>query len=337
MSHLDRYSRWILVASLIVPAIALTAAFAAAGPTTQPGKNGRIAFTRYADASRTQGAIFTISIDGTGERRVTRPPVGAVDFQPDWSSDGTLIVFQRCSASGPCEVYTVKPDGTALKRLSGNTGLPSDDSGPSFVPERRRIVFTRASGGVRSHAGGDQIRHSDLVVMDLNGKNRRVISGAPIYQADYENPMFAPRGDRLVYEHRRSYFADRTTRRALFVVSASGQQPKRITPWSMNAGDHPDWSPDGRHILFRAPEDSFAGSSLYVIRPDGTGLRQVTRFGAATEVLSASFSPDGEWLVFSRTGRSGRPDIFVIRRDGSGLRQVTRTSAWDSAPDWGPR
>jgi Tol biopolymer transport system component len=105
----------------------------------------------------------------------------------------------------------------------------------------------------------------------------------------------------------------------------------------MNAADHPDWSPDGRHILCRAPEESFAGWSLDVVRPDGTGLRRVTRFGPETEVLSASFSPDGRWIVFSRSGRNGRPDIFVIRRDGSGLRQFTRTSAWDGAPDWGQR
>jgi len=337
MSPAHERRNWIRVASLVAVAAAVAAALSAAVSATPPGKNDRIAFTRYTDAARTHGAIFTVNVAGTGERRVTRPPAGAVDFQPDWSPDGSRIVLQRCSANGPCAVFTVRPDGSGLERLSGTAGPPSDDSGPSFLPDGRRIVFTRASGGVRSYPGGDQIKHSDLVVMDLNGKNRRVLSRAPLYRADYENPMFAPDGARLVYEHRRSYFADRLTRRALVVATASGQRLKRLTPWSMNAGDHPDWSPDGRHILFRAPEESFAGSSLYVVRPDGTGLRRVTRFDPSTEVLSASFSPDGRWIVFSRTGRNGRPDIFVIRPDGSGLRQVTRTSAWDSAPDWGPR
>jgi Tol biopolymer transport system component len=94
----------------------------------------------------------------------------------------------------------------------------------------------------------------------------------------------------------------------------------------------------GRQVHpFPRTEESFAGSSLDVVRPDGAGLRRVTRFGPATEVLSAFFSPVGRWIMFSRTGRKGRPGIFVITPDGSGLRQVTRISAWASAPDWGRR
>ena len=73
------------------------------------------------------------------------------------------------------------------------------------------------------------------------------------------------------------------------------------------------------------------------MRPDGTGLKQVTRFPRRIEVLSASYSPDGRWIVFSRTGRARLPDLFVIHPDGTDMRQVTRTSAWESSPDWGPR
>jgi Tol biopolymer transport system component len=73
------------------------------------------------------------------------------------------------------------------------------------------------------------------------------------------------------------------------------------------------------------------------VRPNGSGLKQLTRFSAATEVLSASYSPDGRWVALSKTGRGGSPDLFAIRTDGTVLRQITRTAAWDSAPDWGPR
>ena len=90
-------------------------------------------------------------------------------------------------------------------------------------------------------------------------------------------------------------------------------------------------------ILFRSPTDEFAGSNLYTVRPDGTGLKQLTHFPPATEVLSASYSPDGKWIVLSKTGRTGLPDLFAVGPDGTGLRQITRTSAWDSAPDWGLR
>src|SRR3989304_6233485 len=43
---------------------------------TPPGKNGVIAFTRYADANRSSGSIYVINTNGKGERRVTKAPAG---------------------------------------------------------------------------------------------------------------------------------------------------------------------------------------------------------------------------------------------------------------------
>jgi len=306
---------------------------------TSPGDNGRIAFRRYLDADRSRGAIFVANADGTGARQVSRPPRGTIDDFPDWSPNGSLLVFQRCSGSAPCAVFTIRPDGRRLKRLSSTAELLSHENGPSFLPDGQRIVFTRASGGVRSYPGGDQVKHSDLVVMDLNGKNRRVILRAPLYQADYEHSMFAPNGARLVYEHRRSHFADRQTRRALVVATAAGRRPQRITPWNLNAGDGADWSPDGSRILFRSheDEDERTQSQLMTVRPDGTDLRKVTDLPEGTLLLSASFSPDGNRIVYGAAGTNGNADVFVMRVDGSDVRQVTQTALWDSAPDWGPK
>ena len=120
-------------------------------------------------------------------------------------------------------------------------------------------------------------------------------------------------------------------------MRADGGRQRRITPWSLDAGDNPDWSPDGRLIVFRAPASRFEGSQVYVVRPDGSGLRQITRFRRGTMVLSYSFSPDGKWITVSKSGRGRNPDIFVMRTNGTGIRPVTRTTLWDSAPDWGPK
>lgn len=54
-----------------------------------------------------------------------------------------------------------------------------------------------------------------------------------------------------------------------------------------------------------------------------------------TEVLSYSFSPDGKWITFAKTGTSGLPDLFVMRPSGKNIRPVTHSNLWDSAPDWG--
>ena len=121
-------------------------------------------------------------------------------------------------------------------------------------------------------------------------------------------------------------------------MRSDGSGLRRLTPYSLRAGDHPDWSPDGRWILFRSPDNGdFLDSQLYVIHPNGRGMRQVTHVRPTTQLLSASFSPDGSRVVYSRAGRAGQPDIFTARLDGSGVHRVTRTPLWDSAPDWGPQ
>jgi Tol biopolymer transport system component len=100
--------------TILVLGCGLAATTALANSTTAPGKNGAIAFKRYLDSGRTTGAIFTMDANGKNVRQVTTPASGTVDDQPDWSPDGSLLVFYRCAPDKPCGVYTVKPDGSAL-------------------------------------------------------------------------------------------------------------------------------------------------------------------------------------------------------------------------------
>jgi len=108
-----------------------------------------------------------------------------------------------------------------------------------------------------------------------------------------------------------------------------------------------DWLPDlggrGDRILFTSNQDGPASVSanLYTVRPDGSGLTQLTHArGGSVQYLSASFSPDGDWITAARTpgtGKAGNADVFVMRADGTDLRRVTRSEAWDSSTDWGQR
>jgi Tol biopolymer transport system component len=265
-----------------------------------------------------------------------------VDDQPDWSPDGSLLVFHRSGT--PFAIYTVKPDGSDLNRLSPRCSASGpnietkceDGASASFLPDGKRVVYTRSTGKVRQFPGGEQwIQHSDVVVRDVSGANLRVLIRSGPYAGGYLEPHFSPDGSRLVYARENSPLTKPVGGHALFVARADGRGRRQITPWSLDAGDSPDWSPNGKLIVFRSPARSFEGSQVYVIRPDGTGLRQLTRFKPGTSVLSYSFSPDGKWITFTKSGRGGEPDIFVMRANGRDIRPVTRTTLWDSAPDWG--
>jgi len=107
-----------VITMLVAVAVGTLAVSAAATP---PGKNGQIAFTRFAQGTvggqGRHGAIFTIGLDGKGERRVTRAPAGASDVQPDWSPDGSRIVFVREVEDKPFQIWSVRPDGSDLRQI----------------------------------------------------------------------------------------------------------------------------------------------------------------------------------------------------------------------------
>jgi TolB protein len=310
---------------------------------TYTGQNGRIAFRRYFNDAHNKSALFTINPDGSGEQRITHAPKGFFDDQPDWSPDGSLIAFTRCPVnSGSCAVYIINADGSGLKRLSAPCppkAIPpqcEDDSNVTFLPDGKHVVFTRASGNIKHGKDWDQIQHSDLVVTDLIGGERQVVLGSKPYQADYNFAYFSPDGKRFVYEHANSHLAKPADTKALFVANSDGTGDHRITPWALDGGDNPDWSPDGNWILFRTHEDADKGSNIAIIHPDGTGLKLLTHFNGKVNMRSATFSPDGQWIVFaSDLANGGNPHVFVMHSDGSGLQQVSHSKLWDSAVDWG--
>jgi TolB protein len=333
-----------MTARVAVAALVLLAVIGAtAALATPPGSNGRIAFTRYTgvtpDASAS-GSIYTVAANGRDERRVSRAPRGVYDFQPDWTRDGSRLVWERQFSDKPYEIWTAKADGSDARQI--DPGCPEgldacDESGPAWSPDGKRIAFGRAYGKLKIIRGEEWIEVGALAVMNADGTNVRQLTQLrrPTSSEDGE-PVWSPDGRRIAFQRWNST-ARPVDGRAIFVVNADGSGLRQVTPWRMIAGDHPDWSPDGRRILFRSPADEFDASDLWTVRPDGTGLKRLTNFGPSILVLSASYSPDGKWIVLSRTGRGGPPDLFAIRPDGTGLRQITRSTVWDSAPDWGSR
>jgi TolB protein len=64
----------------------------------------------------------------------------------------------------------------------------------------------------------------------------------------------------------------------IWTVNPDGSDPRKITSTAGN-NEYPTWSPDASHIGFVSTRGGM--SNIYIIRPDGTGLKQITFTGNA--------------------------------------------------------
>ena len=95
-----------------------------------------------------------------------------------------------------------------------------------------------------------------------------------------------------------------------------------------NTGE-PDYSPDGRRIVFGSDQDVFVVDANAKDHP-GT---QLTTSKAID--FGASWSPDGKSIAFV-SDRQGKAELFVMSADGEGasLRQVTDIGRHIGSPEW---
>ncbi len=316
------------------------------------GDNGRIAFRRFFNVDKTWGAVFTINPNGRHEVQVTNPPFGYVDRNPDVSPDGEQIAFEReANDCGPTcfvdDIYVVNADGSDLTRLTGvgsphGTCRPTSgacNGSPAWSPDGKWITFSRASGPVVNGF----VQRQAIYIMRADGSEvRRITQRHLPATGEDTDPQWSPKGGQILFQRRNVRTAEPTDGVAIWTVDLRTGHERRVTPYPLRAGDTPDWSPDGRYILFHDNVDRpDVSANLYTIRADGRHLKQLTfASGGLIQYLGSSYSPNGRFITFARRPATGgdaanAADVFIMRVNGTGERAVTRTVAYDSYPDWG--
>ena len=158
----------------------------------------------------------------------------------------------------------------------------------------------------------------EIYVMDPNGHHQRNLTR---HSAHDGRPDWSPDGRQIAFTSTRSKNPEILVGDSdIYVMDASGGNVRNLT--NHPEGDwQPDWSPDGKQILFLSNRDG--GINTYVMDADGQNVRRLTNYPPGGEFADApKWSSDGEHIAFEWVQVAGG-GIYVMNANGRNVRPVS--------------
>ena len=310
--------------------------------------------------------LYIIHQDGSALKRVTNS--GRFCGGPRWTRDSRHVVGY-CLSGEETFAYRSVSDASdeALRRmgrvpLRGNTTLVSIDvstleqttiaaapgikSFPAVLNDGE-IAYVRKDGdgrGISYNSSGkagplgmvrspswspDGTRVVYHKLLDLKAPSwQKAWSRNPGYDlaTTYTFPAFDPSGKRLIATSGNTRLVQIETGRN--VAHTVFEQEGKLAQSA-------DWSPQGDAILFGLGQyfrNRAQGAQVAMIKPDGSGLREIT--SGANNNGFPSYAPDGKRFVYRTFGPEGQGLRIMNLEDG----HVTKlTEDYDNFPRWSPR
>ena len=276
---------------------------------------------------------------------------GGENAEAYFSSDGSRLIYQSTRSDYPCDqIFTMKIDGTDLRRVSTGTGRTTCGY---YFPGGRELLFASSHETSKecpprpSFARGyvwPVYQGYEIYRAGADGSNLRALTRSPGYDAE---ATIAPDG--LIV-----FTSVRDGDMEIYSMKSDGSDVRRLTN-RVGPDGGPFFSFDGGRIAFRgralepgAELDDYRALlkeglwrptelELFVMDRDGSNLRQVTRLGGAN--FAPSWHPDSTRLIFASNihDPKGRNfDLYLVNLDGTGLERVTFNDTFDGFPMFSP-
>ncbi len=224
-----------------------------------------------------------------------------------------LAVLLREEPDASPTMYTSRP-------ITATLGWKGD---LDWSPESEFIAYTEVTSG-----------SLDVMVKPVAGGDAVVRAGGP---GDQVSPHWSPDGKYL------AYLSTSEPGTFVFLMPPHGGSPRRLIETNIRAlavdllnqamGDRP-WSQDGRTLLVSriAPTGQLV---IYRVDRDNGDAEQLTHPPAGSDDLGASYSFDGERIVFER-GTDGRGALLIMPASGGAPELLLGDEFDNLSPAWRP-
>jgi Tol biopolymer transport system component len=266
-------------------------------------------------------------------RPLTKIKSGRNDSNPQWSSQGSLIAFER-SIGDKKEIHIVLPDGTEVQTVyfqlsdGGDTKFffpgvyeeTSYNAGITWSPGEDRFVFM-SNGGEGNY---------DLYLQELGEKTTVRLTD---HKEKDGQAHWSPGSDTIVF------VSGRTGNGDLYLLDLGTKALTRLTQGG-KAYLYPQWSPDGKKIvMMHGSNENHDIVLISDVKRPRESLKVLTAW--PYDDLRPVWSPDGRKIAFySNYNPAGDPKIWsivVIAADGSdpteGEGLAAKVAAADVIPD----
>ena len=246
------------------------------------------------------------------------------DVFPGFASDGKLVITEKNDNSS---IAVLDADGSNKKRIYNADGGAAFY--PNWSPDGQWVIF-----GYGGYLQARKTQGAKIMMVRRDGKELKDLTdGEP--NAGF--PSFSADGKNIVYR----VFG--TKDYGLRIMNIADRSVKVLTTDYDNL---PDWSPDGKKILFTRKHDG-NNFDIFTIDPDGKNLTQLTTL--PTNDAHAVWSADGKHIMWD-SGEYGFKEeaalsdntfqpygvIFIMNADGTGKRPLTDSLWEDSMPRYVP-